>query len=197
MTWAISLDLETLSTHKNAVVVSIGASTVSMHTDAEQTFCVFPNVQEQIDMGRHVSADTLRWWMQQDRVVQLNTFNGEETDVRTALQMLRGWMIGHGTPPVWTKGPAFDGAIIDSLAEDVGLPSPIMYRKHRDVRTIEDAVENSGDPELHMRLLDAQHKAREGRLAHDAVTDSIMQGDIVRWWFQELRACRWRQGSGA
>lgn len=188
MTVAISLDLETLSTHKNAVVVSIGASTVYLDGTPEETIHIFPDVQRQIDMGRHVSFDTIKFWLQQDMAaIQGTFFLREVADVPLSLTMLRLWMERFGSPPVWTKGPAFDGAIIESLAEDFGLTSPIGYKMHRDVRTIDDAAHFREDDSFYESYRRVVENSREGRTVHDAVDDSLMQGDVVRWWLKQVR----------
>lgn len=186
MTLGISLDLETLSTHKNAVVVAIGASTISS-SGAERCFIAYPDMQEQIDAGRHVSADTLKWWMKQEDAARDETFQNKSIPVAEALQMLRFWLEGNGNQPVWTKGPAFDGAVIESLAEENGMASPIHYRKHRDLRTIEDAVMAHSDDSLYTRFATVANDSMNGMVAHNAVHDSLMQGDIVRWWYKELQ----------
>lgn len=188
MTQAISLDIETLSTHKNAVVASIGAVTVSSAgVGLQGKFHMRLAMQQQIDMGRHVSADTLKWWMQQDSSANFSAFiHGEEVAPLVALCALEAWMADLGSPPVWTNGPAFDGAILDSLAEDLGVPSPIKYRNHRDLRTIHDAVEKVKDAAFYVRYSEVQDRARRGRTAHNALDDAIVQGELVAWWFSEL-----------
>lgn len=187
MVLAVSLDLETLSTHKNAVVVSIGASTISLNGEPVQTFAAFPDVQLQIDAGAHVSADTLRWWMRQDKVAQQNTFNGDEVHPAIANEMLRGWLKGMGYPPVYTKGPHFDGAVLDSMAERFDVEPAIPYRKHRDVRTIEDAFENGVSNERVLeRFYAMKERAYRDCVQHDAVQDAIAQGEVVRFWLEEL-----------
>lgn len=188
MTLAVSLDLETLSTHKNAVVLSIGACTVSLNGDVERTFTVNLDVQSQIDAGLHVSADTLKWWMQQDAQVQRDAFLGDDVHPVIAIEMLRGWLKAEGYPPVYTKGPHFDGALLDSLAEAFKVEPAIPYRKHRDVRTIEDAFTSYiTDEELQMRFFEMQQNAHPGRQAHNALADAVAQAAIVRFWLEELK----------
>lgn len=188
MVLAVSLDLETLSTHKNAVVLTIGASTVSLNGEQPQTFTVALDAQEQIDKGHHVSMDTLKWWMRQDPAAQREAFEGDPVHPVVALEMLRGWLKGLGWPPVYTKGPHFDGALLDSVAETFGVEAPIPFRKHRDIRTIEDAIESYvSDERLLERYYTMKERAYRGMVIHNAVHDAIAQGEIVKWWLQELR----------
>lgn len=187
MTLAISLDIETLSTAKNAVVLSIGACSISLNGEPQRTFHVRLFPQEQIDMGRHVSWETIKWWVQQDRRAQEAAFTGHVLSADAALDALEAWLAEDGFPPVWTKGPAFDGAILESLAEDLGRKPAWAYRLHRDVRTIEDAIHNSGNESLQERFFIASERASAGKVAHNALEDAKMQGALVEWWLKELR----------
>jgi len=188
MTLAVSLDIETLSTHKDAVILSIGACTVSLDGSSERTFSVNLDVQSQIDAGRHVSADTLKWWMAKEGQAQLDAFIGEDVPPAVAIEMLRGWLKSEGYPPVYTKGPAFDGAIIESLAESFGVEPPIPYRKHRDLRTLEDVLATlcEFDEPRERRLCALKDRAYHNITVHNALADAIAQGEFVRFWLNEF-----------
>ena len=187
MVRAVSLAPETLSTPKNAVVRTIGAVTISLNGEDEQVFSVALDAQEQIDNGHHVSFDTLKWWMQQDPAAQRDAFDGDPVHPVIGLEMLRGWLKGLGYPPVYTKGPHFDGALLDSVAETFEVEPAIPYRKHRDIRTIEDAFENHvKDERVLERFWTLRERAYRGVVLHNAVNDAKAQGEIVRVWMQEL-----------
>jgi len=138
-----SLDIETLSTAKFAAVPSIGIAAFdtngvlgSKHIEVDY--------DEQIkEAGRHVDPATLRWWMQQDEKVRNATFLGGNrvlpdvafavmdafiTDFKARFQEER--------TIVWVKGPHFDAAILETLAEDYEVEMGITYRDWVDVRTI-------------------------------------------------------------
>lgn len=188
MTLAVSLDLETLSTHKNAVILTIGACTISLNGEPQRTFTASLDAQAQIDAGLHVSASTLKWWIRQDPQAQRDAFDGDDTHPILALEMLRGWMKAEGWPPVWTKGPHFDGALLDSLSEAFGVESPIPYRKHRDIRTIEEAFESHiKDDRVCERYYTMKERAYRGVLQHNALADAIAQGKVVEFWLKELQ----------
>lgn len=189
MTYAVSLDIETLSTHKNAVVVTIGATTVSdAGVGLGGKIHMALDMQEQIDMGRHVSADTIAWWMHQSSGAREASFlRRTRIPPAVALLNLHSWLAELGNPPVWTKGPAFDGAILESLAEDLNLEPAWPYRDHRDIRTIEDAVMASQDDRLYERFHRTLSKASEGMVAHNALADATQQAAVVHWWHKELR----------
>lgn len=187
MTLAISLDIETLSTNKNAVVLTIGATTISLDGSAEKTFYARLDPQEQIDMGRHVSVWTIRWWMGQTRAAQGATFEGYTLKAAIALEMLAAWLDEEGNPPIYTNGPAFDAAILESLAEDLKMGAPWSHRQNRDLRTVEETILLSKDEFLHERFYTLKDRVYSNMVAHNALDDAKAQGEIIRFWMKELR----------
>lgn len=174
---AISLDIETLDTASSAVVLSIGACLVvptgPVSTDA---FHMRLNIQEQLSAGRTVSEGTLRFWMEQRQDVRNSAMGVEGRRVAFVLESLYEWWMKNGSPSVWVKGPAFDSAIIDHLADTFKLERPIHYRKWRDVRTLEEILAWAGKgSQLEMLR---EHNPRAS-LAHDALADALMQGDEI------------------
>ena len=187
MTFAISLDIETLSTNKNAVVLAIGATTISLDGSPEKTFYARLDPQEQIDMGRHVSASTIRWWMQQSNAAQVTTFDGVTVKAATALELLTAWLAEEGSPPIYTNGPAFDAAILESLAEDLKMRAPWSHRQNRDLRTVEESILLTSDEFLHERFYARKERVYSNMVAHNALDDAKAQGEIVKFWMSELR----------
>jgi len=187
MTMAISLDIETLSTHKNAVVLTIGATTISLDGSDERTFHLRLDAQEQIDMGRHVSISTIAWWMNQTAEAKRAAFEGHTVSARTALELLRTWIAEEGHPPIYTNGPAFDGAILETLAEDCRVMPAWSYRQHRCYRTVEESILMVDDEALYDRFSARKTRIYEKLVAHNALEDAKAQGEIVRFWMKELR----------
>lgn len=172
-----SLDLETLSTHKNAVVASIGAFCMNPSTPAAlPKFYRTLDIDDQTRMGRHISDSTMRWWMKQADAVRLATFP-EEGNVSSAVAIydLAMWMRSLTKPDqkmiVWVKGVNFDGAITESLCENLMITCPIGFREWGEVRDIE-------------RLTGTRVHDFAG--AHHALTDAVEQGKFVAarlgWW---------------
>lgn len=187
----ISLDIETLSTHKNAVVASIGACRVTPEGLVEHTesdFYIRLDLQSQIDAGRHVDADTLRFWMGQDRETQAATFVGPKAAPCEALNALRQWILAQDHDGVWTKGPAFDGAILESLAEQFNAEPAWHFRQHRDIRTLESVIQMAGSEELSFAFYEAQMEAAgANKEVHNALADAKAQGRLLAWFMKEIR----------
>ena len=60
----IVVDLETLSTHSNACIVSIGACLVE-NLEITDTFYINVNGVEGRQAGLHVEPETIKWWEEQ------------------------------------------------------------------------------------------------------------------------------------
>ncbi len=175
---AISLDIETLGTNSDAVVLSIGACVVTPDgVQQEGAFYSRVNIQQQIDAGRSITEGTLRFWFEQDRKVQQSTFGeGDGPSIREVVSKLYSWLDFHGFPGVYCKGPQFDAAILDSMADSAKVERPVNYRKWRDIRTLEEIITWSGHEDLLIATKEATAKW-EG--AHNALADAQMQGEII------------------
>ncbi len=184
----LSLDIETLDTKSTAVVMSIGAVFFAPGDgqNAEHGDCVYgPEVhiyvdaQSQIANNRTMSNDTLRWWF--DQVAEgasppMATHAFNDHALPTAIEQLFSFICDHsamrddGTAieyltRVWTRGPHFDWAIIESCARMCGIASPVNYSRVRDQRTYCAGFDWSGNVP-HDALQDA--KIQANRICHVA-----------------------------
>lgn len=175
---AASLDIETLGTNSDAVVLSIGACIVTPDgVQTEGSFYSRVNIQQQIDLGRSITEGTLRFWLDQDRAVQKSTFGyGDGPSIREVVSKLYAWLDVHGFPGVYCKGPQFDAAILDSMADSAKVQRPVHYRKWRDIRTLEEIIVWAGHEDLLMQTKETMSKWGG---AHDALADAQMQGEII------------------
>ncbi len=148
-----SIDIETLSTAKNAVVLSIGA--VYLNSIIRDGSVVeFPHefyriitVQDQIANGRAVDYSTLKWWMKQASFVREDTFEGlgdrQAQTLGSALIDLTVWSekLAQGEERhFWVKGIGFDGAILESAHTGPGKMTDVVtlpFRGWQEVRTLE------------------------------------------------------------
>jgi len=182
---AISLDIETLSTEKQAVVASIGAVVVTPEGLGE-TLHLRLQLQPQFDLGLHVSESTLKFWMQQERHVIDETFPEIATHPIVALETLRDFCSRGSINGVYTKGPAFDGAILENLAEQFDHSSGWHFRHHRCIRTLDDVIEWSGNEALQFAWYEQQQETRVANTAvHNALEDAKAQGRLLSWFMRE------------
>lgn len=183
----ISLDIETLGTGKNAVIASIAACVVTEHgVDLEApAFYVHLDMKEQIDKGRTVTADTIKFWMRQADEARASTFPDEVGISTTRLQdLFGGWYQAHGCQMVYVKGSNFDAAIVESLFDDFGFDCPVPFRNWKCMRSLDDVIEWSNNADLAAAWLDVK-KSAVNTNKHDALSDAVSQGVVLSWFMRE------------
>ena len=181
----IMIDLETLDTKPSAAIVSIGACGFEItNGDIGNTFYQKVALSSAID-GRTISADTLKWWMTQDRDVRASTFDGV-TLFPQALRDLAAFVLQIEDEVgcachVWGNGSTFDISILEDAYRQHGIPVPWKFYNVRDVRTIvhvaecllsRDDVPFEGVP--HNALDGAKHQAKYVSLMWSALTAASM-----------------------
>lgn len=129
----ICLDLETLSTNANAVIVTIAAVKFSFASDETEEFCVNINPFESKSLGLHIDPLTLDWWRERPE------------EVRQAWKLspigLSGGLDGFDTfcgqskHKYWANGVGFDFPILDSSYKILGRKTPYNYWNTYDMRT--------------------------------------------------------------
>ena len=135
----VMVDLETMGLGATAAIIQIGA----VHFDAKRIlhrFCANVALQSSIAYGMTVDEETQDWWRCQAPEA-CSAFRGTTVSLPKALQALRGWMAGlpgwHEDGGLWSKGPAFDAAILEYAFRLLGHDeTPWSYRAVRDQRTL-------------------------------------------------------------
>lgn len=159
----LMLDIETLSTRPNAVILSIGVvkfDPFSNRIDAEEGLDLKIDVDEQTALGRHVQEETLNWWATQPKEVQEAAL-GEQgrVSLESFTRQLNKMMVG--VNQIWCQGPAFDMVIIEDLYRQLGKPTPWQFWQVRDSRTLFGVF---GDP-----------RDKNRAAAHNALMDCVYQ----------------------
>lgn len=148
-----SLDIETLSTAKNAVVLSIGAVYLN-NIKRDGNVVSFPDefyriitIQDQVERGRAIDYSTLKWWLKRPAHVRDDTFEGlgdrTAQSLGPALIDLTVWSdkLAQGQDRhFWVKGIGFDGAILESAYTGPGKVTNVVtlpFRGWQEVRTLE------------------------------------------------------------
>lgn len=174
----IMIDIETLSTAKNAVVLSIGA----VHFDPKTGVIVdefYKELRLSDQANRKVDISTVQWWMKQvaEHPERASIFEqgdiNEHCPVRNALILLRDFL-GDGEKCVWACDPDFDLDILSTLYADYDLTVPWKYYEPKSVRTVRMLAEELGLPKL------------EVTKTHNALEDSIRQANEVITAYQRL-----------
>lgn len=192
----VMLDLETLSTEANAVILSIGACWFDPHGEefrretplegpgdypydlTKLNFRANINLQSCIDVGMGITGSTVRWWADQSEKARQDAFGGE-TPIREALNDLTdfiklvsiNWPDTANVEPdevcVWGHGPAFDNAIIANACHRLGYRLPWSFRNDRCNRTFLALAKDRG-VDIPLVRLGTFHNALD-----DAITQAM------------------------
>lgn len=167
----IMVDIETLGTRHNAVVLSIGAVKFD-HRKIHEDNGLYLNLtwQDQIDMGGTVTEGTLRFWLKQPSAPREALFNKKGESTAKALQTFEKWFRKNVKAPrdcnVWAMPPSFDLGLLGDLFRrfQKGEP-PWPFWAERDVRTARmmagvNTIKRASDSVEHHAFDDAVHQAK-------------------------------------
>ena len=143
----IMIDLETLGTTPDSVIVSIAAvkfdpfddyQTCGVTADQLPTLNILVDIDSQSD--RQIDENTVIWWSQQDPQVQERVFNPVgRVNFTEALDQLHRFIWNTGGR-VWAQGTQFDIAMLEHAFRSVNRAYPWQYSQARDSRTLLDLV---------------------------------------------------------
>lgn len=163
------LDLETLSTSNDCVVISIGACLFDIEKRTIlSTFYMACEVQEQLDRGRKVSASTIKFWMGQSSAAQ-HVFNEKAKPMEEVLKTLVFWLNSMGPKKdrrVWGNGSTFDISIMENLFDMYKIDRPWNYNSVMDLRTFK-------------RFVGKGAQIPKPMVAHNALEDAKIQAQYV------------------
>jgi hypothetical protein len=164
MTPRIMVDLETLSAETNAAILEIGAVVFSRQGVTDNNFYVKVDLESAMQHG-HVSASTIRWWMEQSNEARAEAFSGGGWMLPEALAQFGDWVRSvayDGNVEVWGNGAGFDNAILRHAYRAVhNEDTPWPFRYDRCYRTLK-----SRHPDVQF--------VREGT-HHNALDDAVSQ----------------------
>jgi len=141
----VMMDIETLSTDSNAVVVSISCVQFDLETgELGFEFEVGLKLNPQVKAGGHVDMDTIMWWMGQEDAAREALTSHYLKPVKDALAELNLWF-GHLCATggfdmkdlkIWGNGATFDNVIVRNLYKRHGMDMVVPYWGDNDVRTL-------------------------------------------------------------
>ena len=164
------IDLETLATNTNAVILTVGIVKFDPYSDRDPWDPVYIkiDVDEQLDLGRETSQLTLDWWSRQSAEAQQEAFDeANRISVSDALDEIRR-AVAHCSD-IWAQGPQFDISMLEHLYKSKSQPAPWSYAQIRDSRT----------------LLSMAPECRITELAHNSLADAFCQAVSVRAFYRK------------
>jgi len=172
MSLEVMLDLETLGTGNNAVILSIGAVKFDLKEQgtAGAPFEVFIDPKTCTDAGLELDANTVLWWMHPDRAAAREVFVGKQlTPLQQALFMFTSWM--GGDRPVWGNGATFDNVILRNAFKAAFVPCPWHFRNDRCFRTMSNIL-----PQQEWERVGTHHSAVDDAATQALYLQRIYQG---------------------
>lgn len=175
MTNNIMIDIETLGTSANSVVLSIGAVAFGEDSLGDEFYAAV-NIDSCQELGLRIDGKTLAWWMERSDAAR-QVFSETGLPLPAVLHALTTSFDWAGKK-VWCNGLSFDIPILDTAYWACKLRTPWAYYNTRDYRTktkeLEPAVLNS------LRL--------EPTLAHNALADAKAQALTLMavWRYERL-----------
>ena len=145
------VDLETLDTGPDALVLSVGIVEFDLENNklGAELYVELnaPNVMnQQTECGRVVSEATVQWWAaqsQEARTLFDKGFGNRVTDLHEGLREISDFIWTQSTQDIdnvkiWGNGAAFDNVILRNLYKAAGMNAPWKFYNDRCFRTMKN-----------------------------------------------------------
>lgn len=131
----VMLDLETMSTRADGIIVSIGACKFNLATAEidDNGFYASVSMQSNLELVRHLSEDTFLWWLRQSAAAQA-VFHEPKLTLPAALRELSDWF-ETDTFEVVSNGADFDLPMLAHAFDQCGIEIPWRFWNSRCFRT--------------------------------------------------------------
>lgn len=173
----VMIDLETLHTNPDCVVLTIGAVRFDPYGNGvAEKLELRPTIEDQTEIyNRSISEDTLRWWSEQNPEAREEAFSDRDRmPFRECMEVL--YKFCWNRRAVWSNGAPFDLVVMEhSWRQTSDKPNPIPWPfwSMRDTRTLYEIAKVS--------LRD------EGNItSHRAVDDAEKQAIVVQKAYKKL-----------
>lgn len=174
----VMIDIETLGTMTNSVILSIGAVQFDENGFGDE-FYSNVNIDSCLERGLAVEGRTILWWMGQDEAARA-ALGQNELSLVAALHGLANTFDWNNTL-AWCNGLNFDLPILDTAYQACGMPTPWAYYNGRDYRTVKSEMDRDIFKSLEIKPT----------TAHDALEDAKAQALTL------LAIRRWQNGQRA
>lgn len=154
------LDIETLGTEKDCLVLSIAVVKFN-ESEIIDTLELFPDLMEQENKGRKIGIDTLIWWMKNTALLESTLLKQRKSLTFCHFKMINFFHNDLQPKNVWAKSPSFDLEIIKNLFKTT--ENLWKYSQEADVRTCD------------LKLKQRDIPLNKPTTAHDPLSDALAQ----------------------
>jgi DNA polymerase III epsilon subunit-like protein len=164
----VMIDIETLSTQSNALILTIGAVKFNRTTELPslencETFYKRINIESCKVLGMHIDPSTENWWSIQDKKTRYEAIeNPDRYPIKDVLKEFSKWY--KGSKYIWGHGDDFDCVILTNAYKACKMKVPWQFWNTRDTRTIFDIagihVNDVPVTEAHHALHDAYRQVK-------------------------------------
>jgi len=139
----VMIDIETLSTMPNALVLTIGAIIFDRNDAIKELkeckqfyYKVEKSSCEKLDM--HVDPETKKWWSRQSKDAQYEVFYDENNRLHLDEVLKKLSEFIKDCNYVWSNSPNFDCVILENAFRKCDIEVPWKFWQLRDTRTVYD-----------------------------------------------------------
>lgn len=163
----VMVDLETLGTKADAVIMSIGAVRFNRNTNDidDHAFYASISIESNLDVGRTIEEGTLIWWLGQDADAR-RVFTEAKTTLGEGLETFTDWIeAGDSNVRIWSCGADFDIPMLAHAYAQFKLDAPWKFWNTGCYRTMKNLpIAKSAAVPLrvahHNAMADAHYQAR-------------------------------------
>jgi len=165
----IMLDLETWGVGPFSTIIMIGACAFDPYTEQPSEIIVdrFEVAITPTNVGLHVDADTLMWWLNPERDRARAAWWGmSRVSLLVALDGFTDWLCSLGESNelrIWGNGAGFDNVLLRQAYEVAQRGAPWSFRHDRCFRTLRSMLTDENLQYVgtqHTALADAENQAR-------------------------------------
>jgi hypothetical protein len=131
----VMVDLETLGTTADAVILSIGAVRFDLDTGeiSDEGFYSSVSVESNLEHKRRISEDTLIWWFKQEAAARQVFFEPKE-HLDDSLVHFSNWL-ANDENIMWSNGADFDLPMLAHAYTSMSMEVPWKFWNNRCFRT--------------------------------------------------------------
>jgi hypothetical protein len=167
----LMIDIETLGTRPNSVILSVGAVLFDLCDKIEVMLHKKISIQSCLDAGLEVNGNTIEWWLSEPKEILDNLNEGYKYKLETVLNDLSSLNLHQSNWYVWSHGSNFDIVLLENAYKALNRYAWWNYKNVRDTRTLFD-------------LVNYDYKAKGG---HDALEDAVNQAKAVQEAYKQLK----------